>query len=72
LSRPKKMLPVLGQEPRKREDQKQPEAALGEADDCCVDDCCSGAEETLEPSAVTPRTREANPETPEAVPHLAS
>jgi Zn2+/Cd2+-exporting ATPase len=65
LSRPKKMLPLLGQEPREPEVQKKPEAALGEADDCCVDDCCSGAEETLEASAATPNTREANPEAPE-------
>src|SRR5919107_1078444 len=59
LSRPKKMLPLLGQEPREPEVQKQPEAALGEADDGgCVDDCCSGAEETLEAPAETPRTRQ--------------
>src|SRR5829696_6306550 len=57
LSRPKKMLPLLGQEPREPEVQKQPEAALGEADGC-VDDCCSGAEETLEAPAETPRTRQ--------------
>ena len=36
MSRPKKMLPLLGQEPREPEVQK-PEAALGEADDGCVD-----------------------------------
>src|SRR5215213_4527787 len=67
LSRPKKMLPLLGQEPREPEVQKKPEAALGEADDGCVDDCCSGTEETLEASAATPRTREAASisETPE-------
>jgi Cd2+/Zn2+-exporting ATPase len=59
LSRPKKMLPLLGQEPREPEVKKQPEAALGEADDGgCVDDCCSGAEETLEAPAETPRTRQ--------------
>ena len=59
MSGPKKMLPRLGQEPREPEVQKQPEAAFGEADDGCVDDCCSGAEETLEAPAATPRTREA-------------
>ena len=58
MSRPKKMLPLLGQEPREPEVQKQPEAAFGEADDGCVDDCCSGAEETLEAPAATPRSRE--------------
>jgi Cd2+/Zn2+-exporting ATPase len=58
LSGPKKMLPRLGQEPREPEVQKQPEAAFGEADDGCVDDCCSGAEETLEAPAATPRSRE--------------
>ena len=59
MSRPKKMLPLLGQEPREPEVKKQPEAALGEADDGgCVDDCCSGAEETLEAPAETPRTRQ--------------
>ena len=52
------MLPRLGQEPREPEVQKQPEAAFGEADDGCVDDCCSGAEETLEAPAATPRSRE--------------
>jgi hypothetical protein len=62
LSRPKKMLPLLGQEPRGPEVQKQPEATLGEADDGCVDDCCSGVKETLEAAAATPNTREANPE----------
>jgi Cd2+/Zn2+-exporting ATPase len=61
LSRPKKMLPVLGQETQEPKGQK-PEAALGEADGC-ADDCCSGAEGTLEGTA-TPSTREANPETP--------
>ena len=58
MSGPKKMLPRLGQEPREPEVQKQPEAAFGEADDGCVDDCCSGAEETLEAPAATPRSRE--------------
>jgi Zn2+/Cd2+-exporting ATPase len=65
LSGPKKMLPRLGQEPREPEVQKQPEAAFGEADDGCVDDCCSGAQEKLEATAATPRTREANSEGPE-------
>jgi Cd2+/Zn2+-exporting ATPase len=55
------MLPVLGQETQEPKGQK-PEAALGEADGC-ADDCCSGAEGTLEGTA-TPSTREANPETP--------
>jgi Zn2+/Cd2+-exporting ATPase len=53
------MLPLLGQEPREPEVQKV-EAALGEADDGC-----SGAQETLEATAATPNTREANPEAPE-------
>jgi Zn2+/Cd2+-exporting ATPase len=60
LSRPKKMLPLLGQEPREPETQKQSEVALREADGC-VDDCCSGAQETLEAPAATPRAREAAP-----------
>jgi Zn2+/Cd2+-exporting ATPase len=53
LSRPKKMLPVLGQAPQ------EPEASHGEADGCCSDSA------TVEADAATPRTREANPETPE-------
>ena len=62
MSRPKKMLPVLGQAPQEPEGQK-PGAALGEADGCCSDNA------TLEKaSAATPRTREANPETPSGVP----
>jgi Cd2+/Zn2+-exporting ATPase len=65
LSRPKKMLPVLGQAPQEPE-VKEPDAARVEADGC-TDDCCSGAE-TLETSVATepgaPTTREANPEAP--------
>jgi Cd2+/Zn2+-exporting ATPase len=62
VSRPKKMLPVLGQVPREPE-VKEPEAARDEADGC-TDDCCQGPE-TAETPTATPRTREANPETPE-------
>ena len=57
MSRPKKMLPVLGQA------SPEPEAARDEADSC-TDDCCSGPE-TVETSAASPGTREANPEAPE-------
>jgi Zn2+/Cd2+-exporting ATPase len=57
VSRPKKMLPVLGQA------SPEPEAARDEADSC-TDDCCSGPE-TVETSAASPGTREANPEAPE-------
>ena len=57
MSRPKKMLPVLGQA------SQEPEAARKETDGC-ADDCCS-APETVEASAVTPSTREANPEAAE-------
>ncbi len=59
MSRPKKMLPVLGQEPEVR----GPFPAEGEAEGC-ADGCCSDAE-AQEASAATPRTREANPEVPE-------
>ena len=59
MSRPKKMLPVLGQTSQDAE-VREPEAARAEADGC-TDDCCSGAA-AVEPSAATPRTREANPE----------
>jgi hypothetical protein len=62
VSRPKKMLPVLGQAPQEPEGQK-PGPALGEADGCCSDNA------TVEKaSAATPRTREANPEMPSGVP----
>ena len=61
MSRPKRMLPVLGQAPEEPE-VREPLAADGETDGC-VDDCCSGAE-AVEASVVTPRTREANPEVP--------
>ena len=57
MSRPRKMLPVLGQA------SQEPEAARKETDGC-ADDCCS-APETVEASAVTPSTREANPEAAE-------
>jgi Zn2+/Cd2+-exporting ATPase len=61
VSRPKKMLPVLGQASPEPE-VKEPEAARDEATSC-TDDCCS-TPETVETSAATPRTREANPEAP--------
>ena len=54
MSRPKKMLPVLGQV------SQEPEAARDGAGGC-TDDCCSSPE-TVEKSAANPRTREANPE----------
>jgi Zn2+/Cd2+-exporting ATPase len=57
VSRPKKMLPVLGQA------SQEPESAREEADGF-TDDCCSNPE-TIEATAATPRTREANPEAPE-------
>ena len=57
MSRPKKMLPVLGQTPQEPEGGEQ-ESAHAEADGC-TDDCCSGAE-AVESSASTPRTREGN------------
>jgi Zn2+/Cd2+-exporting ATPase len=50
VSRPKKMLPVLGQV------SQEPEAARDVADGCC------SSPETVETSAANPRTREANPE----------
>ena len=59
MSRPKKILPVLGQTPEEPE-VGEPEAAHTEADGC-TDGCCSDAE-AVEPSAATPRTREVNPE----------
>jgi Zn2+/Cd2+-exporting ATPase len=62
VSRPKKMLPVLGQASPEPE-VKEPEAARDEANSC-TDDCCS-TPESVETSAATPRAREANPETPE-------
>jgi Zn2+/Cd2+-exporting ATPase len=62
LSRPKKMLPVLGQAPWEPE-VKRPETAA----DGCTDDCCRGPEPVKAP-ATTPRTREANPEAPEGRP----
>src|ERR671917_432410 len=56
------MLPVLGQAPLEPEVQK-PGADLGEADGFCSDNA------TVEKaSAATPKTREANPETPSGAP----
>jgi hypothetical protein len=57
VSRPKKMLPVLGQA------SPEPEAPRDGGDDC-TEDCCSSPE-TVDTSIATPRTREANPEVPE-------
>ena len=65
MSRPKKMLPVVGQAlPGSAAPQ---EAPTEEPDACCGpgEDCCEG-EAGL--AAATPKTREANPETPEGVP----
>ena len=53
MSRPKRMLPVVGQAPQEPE-AKEPEAARVEADGC-TDDCCSGAE-TVEASAAARRS----------------
>jgi Zn2+/Cd2+-exporting ATPase len=69
VSRPKKMLPILGQvsqEPGVR----VPEAARDGADDC-TDDCCSGSE-MVETYAANPRLREASPATPEGSAALGS
>src|SRR5687767_14445492 len=53
MSRPKKMLPVLGQAAQEPE-VKEPEAARNEAEGCTDD--CSSSPETVEMSAATPRT----------------
>ena len=53
MSRPKKMLPVLGQSPQ------EPPPTLGDSNGC-TDDCCADIVE--EAPAATPTTREANPE----------
>lgn len=60
MSRPKKMLPVLGQGSQVPE-VREPAARHGEADGC-DDGCCSDAA-SVEATA-TPTTREANPEAP--------
>jgi Zn2+/Cd2+-exporting ATPase len=57
MSRPKKMLPVLGQAPQ------EPEAVHDGAEGCTDD--CSSSPETVETPAATPRTREASSATPE-------
>ena len=62
MSRPKKMLPVLGQAPEER-DLAGSGAAFGEADGC-ADGCGSGAASAGEANAATPITRAANPEAP--------
>ena len=58
MSRPKKMLPVLGQLPQEPEVRK-PEAARVEPEGC-TNDCCSDV--ATEEPALTPTTREGNPE----------
>jgi Cd2+/Zn2+-exporting ATPase len=63
VSRPKKMLPVVSQAPPSA--HAQHERPPEETDACCgpgEDDCCQ-AEGSLA-AAATPKTREANPETP--------
>jgi len=61
VSRPKKMLPVVGQASREPEVTEQ-EAARDEADGC-ADGCCSDVAAEA-PAVVAPTTREANPEGP--------
>jgi Zn2+/Cd2+-exporting ATPase len=61
VSRPKKMLPVVGQLPHESEVVREPEAARAESDGC-TDACCSDVAEKA--SSATPTTREANPEAP--------
>ena len=61
MSRPKKMLPVVGQASREPEVTEQ-EAARDEADGC-ADGCCSDVAAEA-PAVVAPTTREANPEGP--------
>ena len=63
MSRPKKMLPVLGQAPQEQE-VADPQATHGDADGC-ADGCCSGPEAAGGATAAAPSTREANPEAPE-------
>ncbi|HEV2093541.1 MAG TPA: cation-translocating P-type ATPase [Rubrobacter sp.] len=57
MSRPKKMLPVLGQTPAP--EQETPGATSAETDSC-TDDCCAESE-------ALPTAREANPEVPGGV-----
>jgi Zn2+/Cd2+-exporting ATPase len=67
VSRPKKMLPVVGQaSPGSAAPQDAP---TEEHDACCGpgEDCCEGETEASLVAA-TPKTREANPEAPEDVP----
>jgi Zn2+/Cd2+-exporting ATPase len=59
VSRPKKMLPVVGQASQEPEVTEQ-EAARDEADGC-ADGCCSDVAAEA-PTVVAPTTREANPE----------
>jgi Cd2+/Zn2+-exporting ATPase len=69
VSRPKKMLPVLGQAPQDRETEKPQtarEGTDGPVDDC-TDDCCKGPETAHTPAA-TFSAREANPEVPGGMP----
>ena len=61
MSRPKRMLPVLGQAPAPGPAAPDPGAPRAEGDDC-TDDCCSDV--AAEAPAVTPTTREADPEAP--------
>ena len=64
MSRPKKMLPVVGQAPQGSAAPQ--EAPTEEHDACCGPgvDCCEGEAGLV---AATPTTREANPETPENI-----
>jgi Cd2+/Zn2+-exporting ATPase len=64
VSRPKKTLPLVGQAPP--ESASPQEGPPQEYDACCGpgEDCCEGG---VSLAAATPKTREANPETPSGI-----
>nr|MDP9479503.1 heavy-metal-associated domain-containing protein [Actinomycetota bacterium] len=64
MSRPKKMLPVLGQESQVQPEVREPEVAHA-GEDGCADGCCCSDASPAGATAATPTTREANPEAPE-------
>jgi Cd2+/Zn2+-exporting ATPase len=67
MSRPKKMLPVVGQEqPPKEAKPERPDETAGCSDGCCAPPSDTGS--GIAASSAAPTTREANPEVPEGTP----
>ena len=65
MSRPKRMLPVMGKEPTQEAKKEKPEETAGFSDGCCAPSAEPAGEPLAGTGSAAPATREANPEVPE-------